>query len=396
MRGPGTSKHCVTNMAADEEAAIAAVIAAIFLANKEEEENREIVLDLPNVLAVLYTKERRHIPRITGYAENVVPAYPLSVFKESFRLSRSTFETLTEMLAGCPEFLGGNERGGRPQVDVSKQLLITLWVLGNQESYRSIGERFNVAKSTVFNCLLRVCNALVNNYRQELIRWPTEEQAVDVMDGFEAMRGFPGVIGARDGSHIPIKAPQICPENYINRKGFYSIILQAVCNDQMLFTDTYVGWPGSVHDARVFDNSDLLRGIENNPDTYVQGNSHIIGDSAYGLAKFMMTPFRDNGHLTAAQKKYNKYHSSTRMVIERAFGHVKGCFRRLKYLDVEVTNAPLIVMAVCILHNLCIIHEDDIEDFIEGVEEEVNGFINIFPARAGGEEKRNHIMEGLY
>ena len=41
MRGPGTSKHCVINMAADKEAAIAAVIAAIFLVNKEEEENRE-------------------------------------------------------------------------------------------------------------------------------------------------------------------------------------------------------------------------------------------------------------------------------------------------------------------------------------------------------------------
>ena len=100
MPGPDTSKHCVKNMAADKEAAIAAVIAAIFLVNKEEEENRETVLDLPNVLAVLCTKERRHIPRITGYAENVVPAYPLSISKESFRLSRSTFETLTEMLAG--------------------------------------------------------------------------------------------------------------------------------------------------------------------------------------------------------------------------------------------------------------------------------------------------------
>ena len=98
-----------------------------------------------------------------------------------------------------------------------------------------------------------------------------------------------------------------------------------------------------------------------------------------------------NGHLTAAQTKYNKYHSSTRMVIERAFGHVKGCFRRLKYLDVEVKNVPLIVMAVCILHNLCIIHEDDIEDFIEGVEEEVNGLINIFPPRAGGERSATRL-----
>ena len=99
MRRPGTSKHCVTNMAADEEAAIAAVIAAIFVVNKEEIENRETALDLTNVLAVLYSKERRLIPRITGYLDNVVPAYSPSVFKESFRLSRRTFETLTEMLA---------------------------------------------------------------------------------------------------------------------------------------------------------------------------------------------------------------------------------------------------------------------------------------------------------
>ena len=99
MRGPGTSKHCITNMAADEKAPIAAVIAAIFLVNKVEEENRENVLDLANAFAVLHKKERRHIHRITTCVDNVVPAYPLSVFKESFRLSRSTFETLTEMPA---------------------------------------------------------------------------------------------------------------------------------------------------------------------------------------------------------------------------------------------------------------------------------------------------------
>ena len=43
MCGPGTSKHCVTNMVADDGAVIAAVITAIFLVNKEEKENREIV-----------------------------------------------------------------------------------------------------------------------------------------------------------------------------------------------------------------------------------------------------------------------------------------------------------------------------------------------------------------
>lgn len=49
------------------------------------------------------------MPQIMDYADNVVPAYPLPVFKERFHLSRSTFETLTEMLTGCPEFTGGNK-----------------------------------------------------------------------------------------------------------------------------------------------------------------------------------------------------------------------------------------------------------------------------------------------
>ena len=35
----------------------------------------QTVLDLPNVLAVLYTMESKHIPRINGHADNVVPAY---------------------------------------------------------------------------------------------------------------------------------------------------------------------------------------------------------------------------------------------------------------------------------------------------------------------------------
>ena len=61
-------------MTADKEAAIAAIIAAIFLLDNEREESMETVLDLPNFLAVLFTKERRHIPRITGYAENGVTA----------------------------------------------------------------------------------------------------------------------------------------------------------------------------------------------------------------------------------------------------------------------------------------------------------------------------------
>ena len=38
---------------------------------------------------------------------------------------------------------------------------------------------------------------------------------------------------------------------HYNRKGFYSVVLQAVVSYNYLFTDLNIAWPGSVHDARV-------------------------------------------------------------------------------------------------------------------------------------------------
>ncbi len=78
MRGSGKSKHCATNVADDEEAVLAAIVAANFILNKDEEQSTETVMDLPNVLAVLFTKERSHIPRITGYAvRHRIPRFSL-------------------------------------------------------------------------------------------------------------------------------------------------------------------------------------------------------------------------------------------------------------------------------------------------------------------------------
>ena len=39
-------------------------------------------------------------------------------------------------------------------------------------------------------------------------------------------RGFPGVVGVIDGTHISIRAPVEEPDAYINRKKFHSVQLQ--------------------------------------------------------------------------------------------------------------------------------------------------------------------------
>ena len=72
-------------------------------------------------------------------------------------------------------------------------------------------------------------------------------------------KGFPQCAGAIDGCHI---APQNCPADYHNRKGWHSIILQGLVDHTVCFTDINVGWPGRVHDSRVLQNSELYANAE--------------------------------------------------------------------------------------------------------------------------------------
>ena len=167
-----------------------------------------------------------------------------------------------------------------------------------------------------------------NNLPGQFIKFPSGQREREVEQRFEEKWGFPGVLGAIDGSYIPVKRPRKNPEQYINRKGFHSLQLQVICDADMLFTNVFCSYPGSVHDARVFRNSSIFQDAEANPDVLFPRNTHLIGDSAYPLKVWVLTPFRDNGRLTRRQRRYNFVHSSTRMIVERSLSLYKGRFRK--------------------------------------------------------------------
>lgn len=175
-----------------------------------------------------------------------------------------------------------------------------------------------------------------------MIRWPEVQEYPKIAEKFAERVGFPGVIGAVDGTYIPIPGPREYRDSYICRKGMPAFHLQAVCDSSMKFLDVYCAYPGSVHDSRVFRNSPLNTRLQNQ----AVNEYHLLGDSAYALKPFLLVPFRDNGHLTLEQKKFNAAHSSTRVDIERSFGLLKGKFRKLKYLDMtNVSDIPYTIVS---------------------------------------------------
>lgn len=67
--------------------------------------------------------------------------------------------------------------------------------------------------------------------------------------------------GAIDGSHVRIDKPIEDPDSYVNKKQYFSLQLQGTVDHRMKFIDVFIGYPGSVHDARVFKNSPIYRDL---------------------------------------------------------------------------------------------------------------------------------------
>lgn len=78
------------------------------------------------------------------------------------------------------------------------------------------------------------------------------------MREFYEIAGFPKVIGAIDGTLIPIRAPHENEHLYVCHKGYHAINVMAVCDANMAFTNIVAKWQGAAHDSAIF-NSSLLR-----------------------------------------------------------------------------------------------------------------------------------------
>lgn len=140
----------------------------------------------------------------------------------------------------------------------------------------------------------------------------------------------------------------------------HSVNLMAVCDAKKQFTYVFAGFPGSAHDARVFDLCGLNEDIGQNLNEVMHSPSyHMIGDSAFPLREYLLVPYKDYGSLSAVEVHYNRRHSKTRMVIENAFGLLKSRFRILNHVNCHLKLVPELITACCVLHNICIAMNDN-------------------------------------
>lgn len=307
-------------------------------------------------------------------------ASELDFFKH-LRLTRASF---AEVLDFIQQAYGENPSRSSLFLGPKQALYLTLWYLGTQSTHREISQMFGVAESTVFECVQRVIDVLCNA-SQQVIRWPSLREIVEIEREFELIGGFPGVVGALDGSHVSVKAPAETQGDYADRTLRHSVILMAVCTPDKKFSFVQAGCPGAAHDSRAFKLTSLYSEMQRNNRSYFPSpDHHILGDSAFALHRHLMVPFKNIGNLSADHKRYNVALSKTRVVIENAFGFLKGRFRRLLHIDADMERIPKIIIAACVLHNIALSNVDDVHHLErEGVSERQDV----------GEEEEQHLAE---
>ena len=249
----------------------------------------------------------------------------------------------------------------RHAISPAKLVAIALWRLAGGASFRTIAAHFDVGKSTCVTITKEFCKAL-NRLAINYIRFPSNgDETARAIALFQDECKIPQAVGAIDGTHIEIIAPDE-PFDYFDRHHRYSVTMQAVVGENLMFLDTAIGYPGSMHDARILRASNIFTKAENGeilkePAVTLNGETVrplLLGDGAYPLLPWLLKPYPINVILNRSQKRFNKTLSSARSAVERAFGILKARWRiLLKRLDNKFCNIPEVILTCCILHNFC-------------------------------------------
>ena len=157
----------------------------------------------------------------------------------------------------------------------------------------------------------------------------------NIAEEFMELWNFPHCIGAIDGKHIAIECPINSGSLYHNYKGFFSIVLLAICDAyaHYIFNFINIGDYGSNNDSGVLENSVMGKAFANNSlsisDPEPVEGCHkplpyfIVGDDIFGLKKWLQRSLPGRSHLLEAQQIVNYRLSRARRVIENIW-HFKG------------------------------------------------------------------------
>ena len=176
-------------------------------------------------------------------------------FIANFQLSWPSFVKLCTKL--CP-LIVKEDTFAKNTFSVERRVAMTLYFLGQGINYRTVANQFAICK-----IVHETTKAIVDILTPEYVKFPeSDAEYLAAMATFHGKQ-ISNCVGAIDGSHIRILRPTECSTDFYNRKAYYSILLQGICDGNGKFLSVSCGFPGSIHDARMLKRSGFYKNVVN-------------------------------------------------------------------------------------------------------------------------------------
>lgn len=291
-------------------------------------------------------------------------------FLQKYRMRRDTFGLLQSKIENHAVFKRKSTQSsrGRKQQTVAHQLMVFLHYIGTEGSGSSDGSQRNVFRKGAGTPRVwsrRVCRAIIECLEDDYYYWPDEEERAEISERIRKEYYFPNCVGLIDGTLTPLAfrpETEDAPD-YKGRKGFYSLSMLVVCDDNRRITYYLAGWPGSAHDNRIFRNSRVFQ----SPEEFFSNLQYLLGDSAYECQIFMVPAYRKPAgiELERNNMKFNQVLSKPRVESEHCIGMLKGRFPWMRSIRMKITEKKKyltrilnLIKATVILHNFLIDESD--------------------------------------
>lgn len=321
--------------------------------------------DLRDIVRIRGAVNRRALRRDRVFRDRSNPydCYTDVEFKTRYRFTKASTLLLTNLIRTQIVHPTHRNHSLSPEM----QVLMCLRYCATSSFQLVCGDLFAVSKATaciVINTILRSIAKL----RPRFVKFPEGLELDNVQHGFQTIAQMVGIVGCIDCTHVVVVSPG--GENagvFINRKNRYSVNVQLICDHNMRITDVVARWPGSCHDARIFDNSSIKEKLA----TGVIPRGILLGDNGYPNRTYLLTPILVA--TTPGEHRYNRSHVRTRSIIERVNGVLKKRFPFLMYTSrLRLDHTLTAIVAAVVLYNFGIEQNDQWLINIDGLEQDEN------------------------
>ncbi|XP_075897544.1 uncharacterized protein LOC142898491 [Nelusetta ayraudi] len=275
---------------------------------------------------------------------------------------------------------------GRARLSLSQTIRLSLTLLGQRLSYRSVSRRFHLEKGNIHRIFFSFCQRL-SALEEVLVRLPAGPEAADTLVPLwrsekqqqqqqQQQDAVPTVLGVLGHTRIPIRPPvgkqseeaksavaeAKRPRREAPRRDS-CLHLQLLCDRRGRFLHCRVSRASDPDPDPGGALRDKLRQLSAPPGCW------IVAPAGFPLGAHVLTPYREAGG--EREQLFNQKLAEHQQVLRQAVAHLKARFPRLRYLDVgNYSRARAVVLAACVLHNVLLDLGQEVHGEVEEQQEE--------------------------